>query len=144
MWQLFRVDTTPQETIDYWNEQNRRFEVYYLLIYDRMSSYQVCNGCEIGQKRAYNVGKKIRFRDKMQLLGRCKKMSWLEDITSSIKYIEEHLTDELSLERIAAKINLSPFYFQKRIFYSLWNHSIGIHKEQKIITCGQRFANRWC
>ena len=43
----------------------RNFEVYYLLIYDRMSSYQVCNGCEIGQKRAYNVGKKIRFRDKM-------------------------------------------------------------------------------
>ena len=26
MWQLFGVDTTPQETIDYWNEQNRRFE----------------------------------------------------------------------------------------------------------------------
>ena len=40
-------------------------------------------------------------------------MSWLEDITSSIKYIEGHLTDELTLEKIAAKINLSPFYFQK-------------------------------
>ena len=37
-------------------------------------------------------------------------MSWLEDITSSIKYIEGHLTDELTLEKIAAKINLSPFY----------------------------------
>ena len=30
-----------------------------------------------------------------------------------IKYIEGHLTDELTLEKIAAKINLSPFYFQK-------------------------------
>ena len=40
-------------------------------------------------------------------------MSWLEDITSSIKYIEGHLTDDLTLEKIAAKINLSPFYFQK-------------------------------
>ena len=40
-------------------------------------------------------------------------MSWLEDITSSIKYIEGHLTDEITLEEIAAKINLSPFYFQK-------------------------------
>ena len=34
-------------------------------------------------------------------------MSWLEDITSSIKYIEGHLTDELTLEKIAAKINLN-------------------------------------
>ena len=40
-------------------------------------------------------------------------MSWLEDITSSIKYIEGHLTDELTLEKITAKVNLSPFYFQK-------------------------------
>lgn len=48
-------------------------------------------------------------------------MSWLEDITSSIKYIEGHLTDELTLEKIAAKINLSPFYFQKgfRFFVEL-------------------------
>ena len=28
MWQLFGVDTTPQETIDYWNEQKRKSEVY--------------------------------------------------------------------------------------------------------------------
>lgn len=40
-------------------------------------------------------------------------MSWLEDIVSSIKYMEEHLTDELTLEKIAAEVNLSPFYFQK-------------------------------
>ena len=40
-------------------------------------------------------------------------MSWLEDITSSIKYIEGNLTDELTLEKIAATVNLSPFYFQK-------------------------------
>ena len=40
-------------------------------------------------------------------------MSWLEDIKTSIKYIEDNLTEELTLERIAGKINLSPFYFQK-------------------------------
>ena len=40
-------------------------------------------------------------------------MSWLEDIVSSIKYMEEHLTDELTLEKIADEVNLSPFYFQK-------------------------------
>lgn len=40
-------------------------------------------------------------------------MSWSEDIVSSIKYMERHLTDELTVERIAAKVNLSAFYFQK-------------------------------
>ena len=40
-------------------------------------------------------------------------MSWLEDISSSIKYMEEHLTDELTMEDIAANVALSPFYFQK-------------------------------
>lgn len=40
-------------------------------------------------------------------------MSWSEDIVSSIKYIERHLTDELTVEKVAAKVHLSPFYFQK-------------------------------
>ena len=40
-------------------------------------------------------------------------MSWLEDIVSSIKFMEKHLTDELTLEGIATEVNLSPFYFQK-------------------------------
>lgn len=40
-------------------------------------------------------------------------MSWLEDIVSSIKYMEEHLTDELTVEKVAAEVNLSSFYFQK-------------------------------
>lgn len=40
-------------------------------------------------------------------------MSWLEDIVSSIKYMENHLTDELSVEKVASSVNLSPFYFQK-------------------------------
>ena len=40
-------------------------------------------------------------------------MGWLEDIVSSIKYMERHLTDELTVEKIAAEVHLSPFYFQK-------------------------------
>ena len=40
-------------------------------------------------------------------------MSWLEDIVSSIKYMENHLTDELSVDKVASSVNLSPFYFQK-------------------------------
>lgn len=40
-------------------------------------------------------------------------MSWTEDIVYAIKYIEDHLSDELTIERIAAEVNLSTFYFQK-------------------------------
>lgn len=40
-------------------------------------------------------------------------MSWVEDIAKSIKYIEEHITDDLCLEDIAHQVNLSPYYFQK-------------------------------
>ena len=40
-------------------------------------------------------------------------MSWLEAITSSIKYMEEHLTDDITAEQVAAEVNISPLYFQK-------------------------------
>ena len=40
-------------------------------------------------------------------------MSWLEAITSSIKYMEEHLTDDIIAEQVAQEVNISPLYFQK-------------------------------
>lgn len=40
-------------------------------------------------------------------------MGWLEDVRSAIQYMEEHLTEELSPEDVAASVHLSPFYFQK-------------------------------
>lgn len=40
-------------------------------------------------------------------------MTWLESIKKSIRYIEEHLTDELTVEQIANEVYISPFYFQK-------------------------------
>lgn len=40
-------------------------------------------------------------------------MSWMEDIGKAIKYIEEHITDDLCIEDIAHQVNLSPYYFQK-------------------------------
>lgn len=40
-------------------------------------------------------------------------MSWLEAITSSIKYMEEHLTDDITAEQVAQEVNISPLYFQK-------------------------------
>lgn len=40
-------------------------------------------------------------------------MNWLEDIRRSIRFMEAHLTEDLTVEQIAAEVNLSPFYFQK-------------------------------
>ena len=42
-----------------------------------------------------------------------KEMSWLEAITTSIKYMEEHLTDDITAEQVAQEVNISPLYFQK-------------------------------
>lgn len=40
-------------------------------------------------------------------------VSWIEDISKAIKYIEEHITDDLCVDNIADQVNLSPYYFQK-------------------------------
>ena len=49
---------------------------------------------------------------------------WIEGLQSSIDYIEQHLTDELDIEKIAGKAALSPFYFQ-RIFGALCGMTVG-------------------
>ena len=40
-------------------------------------------------------------------------MRWMEAIGKAIQYIEEHITEELSVEEIARYVNISTFYFQK-------------------------------
>lgn len=40
-------------------------------------------------------------------------MGWMEAIGKAIQYIEEHITEELSVEEIARNVNISTFYFQK-------------------------------
>lgn len=40
-------------------------------------------------------------------------VGWSEDIIASIQYMEEHLTDDITVEDVASFIHLSPFYFQK-------------------------------
>lgn len=40
-------------------------------------------------------------------------MEWMAIIGNSIQYIEAHIEEELSVERIARAANVSPFYFQK-------------------------------
>jgi AraC family transcriptional regulator len=40
-------------------------------------------------------------------------MDWMETISSAISYIEKHITEELTIERIAEYVHISPFYFQR-------------------------------
>ena len=39
-------------------------------------------------------------------------MEWVESIGKAIDYIEENITDELSIDAIAGQAHVSPFYFQ--------------------------------
>ena len=40
-------------------------------------------------------------------------MDWTQAIESAVEYIEAHITEELTIEKVAASANISPFYFQK-------------------------------
>lgn len=40
-------------------------------------------------------------------------MEWIERISEAISYIEDNLTNELTIEKIASNVLISPFYFQK-------------------------------
>lgn len=40
-------------------------------------------------------------------------MSWMETIGDAIQYVEDHITDELTVDMIADHVNISSFYFQK-------------------------------
>ena len=40
-------------------------------------------------------------------------MEWMAVIGNSIQYIEEHITENLSVDEIAKAVSVSPFYFQK-------------------------------
>ena len=40
-------------------------------------------------------------------------MGWTEAIAAAIQYVEEHITDELTVDMIADYVGISSFYFQK-------------------------------
>lgn len=40
-------------------------------------------------------------------------MEWTEAISTAIGYIEENITEDLTAEKIARQVSISPFYFQK-------------------------------
>ena len=57
-------------------------------------------------------------------------MKWIENISEAISYIEAHLTDELTVEKIANKVLISPFYFQKG-FSMLCGFTVGDYIRQR-------------
>lgn len=51
-------------------------------------------------------------------------MEWMDSLRQSIKYVEEHLYDDINAEDIADNVNMSSFYFQKG-FKIITGYSIG-------------------
>ncbi len=40
-------------------------------------------------------------------------MDWVSAVSKAVEYIEEHITDDIGVNDVAAEIHISPFYFQK-------------------------------
>ena len=40
-------------------------------------------------------------------------MEWTEAIREAVRYIENHITEEITMYDVAAHVNISPFYFHK-------------------------------
>ena len=67
-------------------------------------------------------------------------MSWMEAIGSAIQYIEANITEELTVEEIAAYIGFSPFYFQKG-FAMLCGFTIGEYiRSRRLALAGNDLA----
>ena len=58
---------------------------------------------------------------------------WNDGIANAIAYMEEHLTEPLDMEQIAAKAYVSSFYFQK-IFHALCGLTVGEYLKNRRLT----------
>ncbi len=58
---------------------------------------------------------------------------WAEGIQNALQYIENNLTEELSIEDVAAKAYVSPFHFQ-RIFSVLCGFTVGEYIRSRRLT----------
>ena len=57
-------------------------------------------------------------------------MDWVESIHQAVRYIEQHLREELTIGDIARQAALSPFYFQKG-FAMLCGMTVGDYIRQR-------------
>ena len=60
-------------------------------------------------------------------------MDWITGIQNAINYIEDHITEELSYERIAKESFSSPFHFQ-RVFSILCGYTLGEYIRSRRLT----------
>ncbi|MBQ8012152.1 MAG: AraC family transcriptional regulator [Oscillospiraceae bacterium] len=58
---------------------------------------------------------------------------WAEHMQNAVQYIESHLTEELEMEDIAAKVYVSSFHFQ-RIFSALCGFTVGEYIRMRRLT----------
>lgn len=68
-------------------------------------------------------------------------MEWMKAIGDSVQYIEEHITDDISAEDVAAFVNVSSFYFQKG-FAMLCGFTLGEYiRNRKLALAGYDVAS---
>lgn len=60
-------------------------------------------------------------------------MEWMESISRAIGYIEENITNEITIEKIASYALISPYYFQKG-FSLLCGFTVGEYIRQRKLT----------
>ncbi|MBU5317438.1 AraC family transcriptional regulator [Clostridium bornimense] len=60
-------------------------------------------------------------------------MEWVESIREAVAYIEDNITGELSINEIANRVNISPFYFQKG-FAMLCGYSVSDYIRKRRLT----------
>lgn len=60
-------------------------------------------------------------------------MGWIESVGDAIRYIEDHISEDLSMEEIAERAYLSPYYFQKG-FSMLCGFTVGDYIRQRRLT----------
>lgn len=68
-------------------------------------------------------------------------MDWIKGFQRSIDYIEDNLTEDLSVEEIARQMNISPFYFQ-RIFAVISGFTVGEYiRGRRLSIAGSELAS---
>ena len=60
-------------------------------------------------------------------------MEWIESIREAISFIEDNITEDLSIEKIAGEAFISPFYFQKG-FAMLCGYTVSEYVRQRRLT----------
>lgn len=68
-------------------------------------------------------------------------MGWIESISEAINYIEENITEDLTIEDITKQAGISPFYFQKG-FAMLCGFTIGEYiRKRRLSLAGNDLIN---